>query len=339
MKLWLTALSLFLVVAPPAAAVSLFDVVQLTKAGYSDDQIIDVVRKTESRFYIDADTIITLKKERVSEKLLRALLEVRSDEPPPIGAAERDRNDESWRSGAKRSPVPADERPVSAPATHERHVAMEATDATPADRVPEQTAAEHALFTVVEFDEGSTASSHAGHLHHALAIDGVPLLVLRSESGHTTIALRAGEIAESLNVVAAVPGRFRAVTSPTAVVVYETEDGSVRQVLAVTRGDVVAYQRRSLGSVTPGRLAGWWAALLNDFTSVLVRGEAAHQLPSLRAGAPLDSIHKALGQESERATTRSRSIAQALDSLSAEERERLVALVTSVPAEFQEELP
>ena len=338
MKLWLTALSFLLVVAPPAVAVSLFDVVQLAKAGYSDSQIIDIVRKTESRFYIDADTIITLKKEGVSEKLLRALLEVRSDEPPPIDAADRDRNDESWRNGTTRSPAPGDERLASPPAAHERHVAMEATDQTPADPVPERTAADHALFTVVEFDEGSTASSHADHLHHALAIEGVPLLVLRSESGHATVALRAGEIAESLNAVGAVPGRFRAVTSPTAAVVYETE-GNVRQVLAVTRGDVVAYQRRSLGSVTPGRLAGWWAALLNDFTSVLVRGEAAHQLPSLRAGAPLDSIQKALGQESERATPRSRSITRALDSLSAEERERLVALVTSVPAEFQEDLP
>lgn len=339
MKLWLTALSLLLVVAPPAAAVSLFDVVQLTKAGYSDDQIIDVVRKTESRFYIDADTIITLKKEGVSEKLLRTLLELRSDESPPISPADRDRNNESWRNGATRSSAPADERPASPPATHERHDASDATDQMPTDRVLEQTAADHALFTVIEFDEGPTASSHAKHLHHALAIDGVPLLVLRSESGHATVALRAGEIAESLNTVATVPGRFRAITSPTAAVVYETEEGNVRQVLAVTRGDVVAYQRRSLGSVTPGRLAAWWAALLNDFTSVLVRGEAAHQLPLLRAGAPLDSIQKALGQDSERATTRSRSIARALDSLSAEERERLVALITSVPAEFQEDLP
>ena len=46
MKLWLTALSLLLVVAPPAAA-SLFDDVPFTKAGDSDNQMIDVLRRTE----------------------------------------------------------------------------------------------------------------------------------------------------------------------------------------------------------------------------------------------------------------------------------------------------
>ena len=50
MKFWLTALSLLLVVAPPAAAVSLFDVAPLTKAGDSDNQMIDVVRQTGSGF-------------------------------------------------------------------------------------------------------------------------------------------------------------------------------------------------------------------------------------------------------------------------------------------------
>jgi hypothetical protein len=48
MKIWLTALSLFSSLQP-AAAVSLFDVVQLTTAGYSD-KIIDVVRNTEPGF-------------------------------------------------------------------------------------------------------------------------------------------------------------------------------------------------------------------------------------------------------------------------------------------------
>ena len=50
MKLWLTALSLLLVVAPPAAAVSLFDAVPFTKAGGSGNQMIDVLRRTESGF-------------------------------------------------------------------------------------------------------------------------------------------------------------------------------------------------------------------------------------------------------------------------------------------------
>lgn len=49
MKLWLTALSRLLVVAPLAAA-SFFDAVPFTKTGGSDNQMIDVLRRTESGF-------------------------------------------------------------------------------------------------------------------------------------------------------------------------------------------------------------------------------------------------------------------------------------------------
>ena len=69
------ALILFLVLFPVSLyAISVFDVIRLTQEKYSDQEIIKVIRVTDSRFVLTADDTARLKKEGVTESVIREML-------------------------------------------------------------------------------------------------------------------------------------------------------------------------------------------------------------------------------------------------------------------------
>ncbi len=69
------ALILFLVLFPVSLyAISVFDVIRLTQEKYSDQEIIKVIRVTDSRFVLTADDTARLKKEGVTENVIREML-------------------------------------------------------------------------------------------------------------------------------------------------------------------------------------------------------------------------------------------------------------------------
>lgn len=83
----------FLVLVPRGVlGISLYDVVRLSKAGYADQDIIRRIG-VSSQFVLDPDTLVKLRREGVSEKVIRALIEAReparefSEEGPPEGRA------------------------------------------------------------------------------------------------------------------------------------------------------------------------------------------------------------------------------------------------------------
>ena len=328
--------------ALPAAALSLYDIVQLSKARYSDRQIIELIEKTESRFYVDADTLVALKKEGVSEPVVRAILKARTDEKP---REERPAADD-WRS----SPAPRNDdrrdEPQSPKATREDQTRRDAPpvhDEPNGERVPDRavapptpypaaaTRSEPVSFAALPFDESTAGHGHGGghgHIHYAVGIAGVPVFIVRDEAGYASVEARAAAIAEVLNHVRSEEGVFAASDD---IVSFRPAGGQPHRITAVTRGDVVAYQRHSVGSVTPPRLAAYWAALLNDFTRVMVAHEPPSQLGSLYAADSLQSIYGQLQASSQRAAL---TIPQIIDRLSDEERDHLSDLASRIPAEF-----
>ena len=70
--------ALFLIVPTTARALSLHDVIQLSNAGYSDKRIISLISATQSRFQVDADSLVTLTEAGVSDRVLQAIIEARA---------------------------------------------------------------------------------------------------------------------------------------------------------------------------------------------------------------------------------------------------------------------
>lgn len=65
-----------------AEAITLRDIIELSKAGLSDDVLVTLVEMDRSVFPIDRDTIKTLKQEGVSERVMIAMIRSGRETPP-----------------------------------------------------------------------------------------------------------------------------------------------------------------------------------------------------------------------------------------------------------------
>ena len=82
-------LPLFLVIAflpTTASALTLQEVVTLTKAGVSEAVMLAMIDRDNTIFAIDANQLVALKRDGVSEKITIALLKSGRQEPPPAPA-------------------------------------------------------------------------------------------------------------------------------------------------------------------------------------------------------------------------------------------------------------
>lgn len=314
----------------PAMALSLFDVVQMVRAGYSDREILDLLEVTEAQFALDAAAITTLKKEGVSETVIQALIRASAVEGAS-GTADTE------SAGDAREP-PDEERRHS-----ETHGVPRPAAAAPApvsgEEIPQALgppAGGAPSFAAVAFDE--EGGSHQGsHQHFALAVAGVPAIVLRSEAGYRSVQARAQAMAARLEqAVHGAGGEFLTASRSSPAVWYAPAGGTPVEVLPVSRGDVIAYQRRSVGPVTAERLAAYWAALLDDFSRVFVFGQAPAQLSGLHIGRVLAVLHDDLGARAGSAESgqEAANLPAAVDRLNAEDKEHLIELPRRVPAEF-----
>src|SRR6266536_1117001 len=69
------ALLLLLALFPAAlSAISVFDVIRLSQQKYSDDEIVRIIQATDSRFVVNADDTTRLRKEGVTEVVIREML-------------------------------------------------------------------------------------------------------------------------------------------------------------------------------------------------------------------------------------------------------------------------
>lgn len=338
--LLLTALS-FLIVAP-AYAVSLYDVIQLSKKGYRDKQIVEIISTTDSRFQVDAETILTLKREGVSEAVIQAIV-ARSDGPPdasrdtarkepPPRAAQPSSRDDAWRTRGDRAPA------AHAASPHEHDDAAETNDEHEVDVVAPRAAPAahaHAASSATSFSFFPFEESGAGHHQHiALALGNVPIIVLRSEGGYASIEQRAHAAAYALNRAVS---EGLSLAASTDGVIALTPSGARLPVLRVARGDVVALQRRSIGAAAPARIASYWAALLGDYVDLAAGREPTHL--ALSGIGSIRSLYRELaaapasndGAQAEAST----SLAAAVDRMSPEDRQALIDLAGQIPARFR----
>ncbi len=330
-RFWLLWMVLGILLAAPQSgwAMSLADVIELSQAGYSDEQLIELIQITHARFQLDADHVITLKKAGVSETVVEAMIEAgapRSTSSPPPGAPDDSPTTDTIEGAEPHSAL------GHTPGEHEPS--------------PQHTSRSSRAFLLESGPFSSYAFEETGmghHQHHALAVRGLPILILRSEAGHHSVSDRAREATGRLNraVVDRPGGFFAAMGEPDVAVWYRTgaSDPAVR-ILEVDRGDVIAYQRRSLGPVSRERLAAYWAALLSDYTQLFVLGRAPTELTRSHLGETLDRIYEELRSSSVEETGappgETRVMLEVLDHLTGEDKEHLLELATRLPAEFGE---
>ena len=317
-----------LLVAPSSSwAISLDDVVRLSQKGYSDELIIELIDDTGARFQLDADGLVTLKEAGVSERVIQALIQATATDPSdPIGTGDSEVT-ETETHGAESSGGHG-HAPTVTPTAH-------------------RSTLRGGPFSSHPFEESNMG--HGGsHQHYVLAVRGLSILILRSETGYRTIAERAGEVTLLLNHVMNEQrsGLFFASGEPEPAVWFRaTATDPPLRILNVGRGDVIAYQRRSVGAVSKDRLAAYWAALLNDYSQLLIHRRAPRELVELHLGEALSHVYQKLSSPDEEETKssldRTARVLRALDHLTAEDKEHLVELATRVPAEFRtsEEAP
>lgn len=70
-----------------ASALTIQDVVTLAKAGVSEDVLLTIIDRDKTIFAIDANQLIALKREGVSERIVIAMLKSGREEPAPTQSA------------------------------------------------------------------------------------------------------------------------------------------------------------------------------------------------------------------------------------------------------------
>jgi hypothetical protein len=235
-------LLLLLVLLPASlAAISVFDVIRLSQERYADEEVIRLIRTTDSRFFLSAEDTIRLRKEGVTEAVIREML----SRPAPK------------REGQPPASEGADKPSLSPEAT--RGFRGAPTGARPGP-----------LFSASSFEQRD-----AGHALASVTLAGMEVLAVRDRDGFASSLARARAVAGTLNGLAARPaGRFAVrVAGPDTKVAFEASGGPATDVLTVTPADVAGYRAAGVRQVSAATLASLWASLLNDYWGIMVIGK------------------------------------------------------------------
>ena len=269
-----------------AWAVSIYDVIELSRKGYSDEEIVTIIETTRSVFQLNAEDIPRLKNLGVSEAVIRKMLEAvpveqeaadmtRTGSPEAELTAPSDAHIAGSRS--------EDQIGSSALTTHMRRNDTEsARNGDPT--IPATLRDQFSVQTMFEEAAG-------GHDHVYVALSSVPILVLRDEGRFQSIEDRARAVARNLDAVQRIgQGRFRTFhANGVDLVVYHSVN--LREVpiviVTVNRHDAYAYDVRSERRVTTDLLASYWAALLNDYWAITFQQRAPSRLVNLHRGDAL----------------------------------------------------
>ncbi len=297
-----------LLLTSPAAAMSIFDTIQLSKNGYSDQAIIDLIEATDSGFALKAEDLSKLKNLGVSEAVIRAML-------GRTAASARIRNS----------------------AEHEDHSDESRPEASRGSSHYEQSmltiAGSSGRFSLRSMDE----KGGGGHVHLTLDLEGLRLLVLRDEAGYASIESRGRTIVRRIEEAwAEARGEFRARRlGANAEVVFVAdspgESSKSTRIMTVSGGDAQGYELRSGRGVTRDLLARYWADLFSDFWS-LDHGDRAKRLLAIHEGEALALLGESLAQP-ERFE---RSLRSALKNLPAASRHHLQRLAETIPPQYGE---
>lgn len=87
MRIMLPVALLLALLPGTASALTVQEVVALSKAGISDEVLLTLIDRDKTIFTIDPDQLIALTRDRVSERLVLAMLRSGRQEPPPPSSA------------------------------------------------------------------------------------------------------------------------------------------------------------------------------------------------------------------------------------------------------------
>lgn len=297
--LWCAAVS-------TAWAVSVYDVIELNRQGYSDEQIVDIVRTTGSVFKLTAQDIPRLKELGVSESVIRVMLESGLADLSGAGSVPGIKID--------RAATGTDASAVANPSSY---------------GYSEMNAAAPYRFSLQAGLDGASGDQQLIYV----SILGAPVLVLGAEGQFRSIEERGAAVVRNLEeAVRLGDGGFRLLHTEDAVqVVYHSV--SLREVPIITldRQDIDAYDRRSDRRVTSEVLASYWAALLNDYWAIAVQHRPPSRLVSLHRGAALKLLFEVVHAEDAEQQGYSK---MAFEQLPADKRKHLRGLATAVPEDF-----
>lgn len=240
--------------APPAFALSVFDAIQLSKRGYTDQAIIDLIDATDSAFALEAADLPKLKQLGLSEPVIRAMLK----RAVPV----RDRKD------LEVAPAHADTPRVSTEADgpFTLHPLLEKRGG---GHVHLSLAMDGLEFLVLR-DEGGYASIESRGRAIVARLDEV----WGAAVGHFRMQ-RLGSGAQIVFLVGSDQGKPRTI-----------------RVMSVSTGDAQGYELRSGRSVTRDLLARYWADLLSDLWAV-AHDEPPERLLTIHEGEALTLLREA----------------------------------------------
>jgi len=305
----MVALVLMLGMTTQVTAMTVYDVIQLSKKSYSDQDIIALIETTNSAFELKADDIPRLVELGVSEQVIQVMLKAVPAEPPLASAPDT--------APGKYGALPVDKQPGSGTAI--AYIASEKL-------VPRADISSEPL----------REAGSGGHRHQVIMLSGIRLFVLRDESGYPTVTVRARTVAERLRAASTMDdGQFQPAHVAGSDAVIFTADKTTRTitVVSVSPQDASAYQRRSGRRVTPDLLAAYWSDLLTDYWSLALDSQPPVRLAKLHEGEALQELYDRLDTSIENNTDR---LTGAFQSLSKQEQEHLSQLAVSVPRGFSD---
>lgn len=205
-----------------------------------------------------------------------------------------------------------------------------------------------------------------GHTHGLVLFSGGDLFFLRSsggvkdDSGHTSCFSRAQQVAARLNHFMGMmsdhgncrffvldSGKNKIVDrSSEPVIWFGMKSGhNLQKVVRVTRYDLAGYQYRSKdtglsGMAKPSNkltqllVAQWWASLLNDYFSMIVRNEPPHLTTNTHCGQVLNELWKKVKTSTPNGKINIKSFSREIDNFNEEERSRLFIAAQIVPDAF-----
>jgi len=305
------ALYLLLAMSAQATAMTAYDVIQLSKKSYSDQDIIALIKNTDSAFELQAADISQLVDLGVSDLVIQAMVKAVPAETPVYPAPELVLESAPGKYYENRF----DHRPGNESAT---------VYITPGNSVPR-----------ADIDsEPLEEPGSGGHSHQVITLSGIRLFVLRDEGGYPTVTARVRVVADQLRSASAMgDGQFHPahVAGRDAVMFTANGTGQTIMVVSVSAQDASAYQRRSDRLVTPDLLAAYWSDLLTDYWSLALDGQPPNRLPTLHEGWALQVLYDALDASVDNNTDR---LTSAYQSLPKRERDHLTKLAVSVPRTF-----
>jgi len=319
---WISLLFAALLFSSPAHALTLEDILALTRLGYDEVAIVKLIEDTGSVFHLTAPDLIELKNAGVSEKVLQAMIRTRAPAFPD------QKIDSLLPSSARHEHEPA-------PGAREVfHGSREPPDALPAAAF--RTPRRPLEWSAYAFDEDDHAG---GHEHAAVALGELDILVLRDEAAFPDVLQRASAVSERLRAAFDDPSMtFEARPGAKGFWVYAVSSANHREeeLLEVNPRDAVSFARRSARAVEPGVLARWWAALLRDYHRVLACGEPPRDTAELHVGKALVVLYERARDAAPEGALPPAAVNHALASLTKTQWEHLKEMAGSVPRDFEE---